>query len=148
MFFQGCWSTQQLIVHDVLLVAVSFLKRTVKGVWWGSVGMGEGGNIGASIIKIGFGVYYTILIIRSPPQNPILSFKAPTLRGLGLSGRRLQQEQAACERARCEQSQLGTSELGCRVTCALECSKCSAICWVLANSQLMRPEDSGINSWF
>ena len=34
-------------------------------------------NIGALIIRIGFGVYYTIIIIRSP-QNPILISKAPT----------------------------------------------------------------------
>ena len=35
-------------------------------------------NIGALIIRIGLGVYYTIHIIRNP-QNPILIIKAPTL---------------------------------------------------------------------
>ena len=35
------------------------------------------------MIRIGFGVYYTIIVIRNP-QNPILIIKAPTL-GLGLS---------------------------------------------------------------
>ena len=36
-------------------------------------------NIGAFIIiRIGFGVYYTIMTIRHP-QNPILIIKAPTL---------------------------------------------------------------------
>ena len=35
-------------------------------------------NIGALIIGIGFGVYYTIITIRNP-QNPILIIKAPTL---------------------------------------------------------------------
>ena len=35
-------------------------------------------NIGALIIRIGFGVYYTIITIRNP-QNPILIIKAPTL---------------------------------------------------------------------
>ena len=45
-------------------------------------------NIGASIIGIGFGVHYTIIIIRNL-QNPILIIKAPTLgpgrfEGLGL----------------------------------------------------------------
>ena len=32
------------------------------------------------MLGIGFGVYYTIIIIRSP-QNPILIIKAPTLEG-------------------------------------------------------------------
>ena len=32
--------------------------------------------IGALIIRIGFGVYYTITIIRNP-QNPILIIKTP-----------------------------------------------------------------------
>ena len=43
-------------------------------------------NIGALIVRIGFGVYPTIIIIRNP-QNPILILKAPTLRnslGLGI----------------------------------------------------------------
>ena len=31
------------------------------------------------MIRIGFGVYYTKIIIRKP-QNPILNSKAPTLR--------------------------------------------------------------------
>ena len=35
-------------------------------------------NIGALIIRIGFGVYYTIILIRNP-QNPVLIIKAPTL---------------------------------------------------------------------
>ena len=36
-------------------------------------------NIGALVIRTGFGAYYTIIIIRNP-QNPILIIKAPTLR--------------------------------------------------------------------
>ena len=35
-------------------------------------------SIGALIVRIGFGVYYTIIIIRSP-QNPILIIEAPIL---------------------------------------------------------------------
>ena len=37
-----------------------------------------GCNIGALIIRIGFWVYYTMIIIRNPPK-PILTIKAPTL---------------------------------------------------------------------
>ena len=36
------------------------------------------GNIGAFRIRTGFGVYYTIIIARNPP-NPLLIIKAPTL---------------------------------------------------------------------
>ena len=35
-------------------------------------------SIGALIIRIGLGVYYTILIIIRNPQNPTLIMKAPT----------------------------------------------------------------------
>ena len=35
-------------------------------------------NIGALMIRMGFGLYYTIIVMRSP-QNPILIIKAPTL---------------------------------------------------------------------
>ena len=39
-------------------------------------------NIGTLMIRIRFGVYYTIIIIRNP-QNPILTIKAPILNYLG-----------------------------------------------------------------
>ena len=37
-------------------------------------------KIGALMIRIGFGVYYAIIIIMNP-QHPILIIKAPTLEG-------------------------------------------------------------------
>ena len=36
----------------------------------------QGPNIGALIIRVGFGVYHAIVIIRNA-QNPILTIKAP-----------------------------------------------------------------------
>ena len=39
------------------------------------------GNVGALIVRMGFGLYYTKIIIRNL-QNPILIVKAPTLVGL------------------------------------------------------------------
>ena len=39
-------------------------------------------NIGALIIRIGFGVYSTIIITRSP-QDPILIIKAPVVPSIG-----------------------------------------------------------------
>ena len=38
------------------------------------------GNIGAFIVRIGFGVYYAIIIIRKQNQNPILILKAPYIK--------------------------------------------------------------------
>ena len=42
--------------------------------------LGQSDNIGAFIIRIGFGsrLYYNYY--KEPPQNPILTIKAPTLR--------------------------------------------------------------------
>ena len=44
------------------------------------------GNIGAFIIRIGFGVYYSSMTIRNP-QNPILIIKGPTFEVLAVHQR-------------------------------------------------------------
>ena len=67
------------------LFFVASFKGSSKGLGFSCKGSIFKGNRGALIIRIGCGggVYYIIIIIRTP-QNSILNIKAPTLKTLRL----------------------------------------------------------------
>ena len=85
----------------------SFTSKTLNRRPWTLLTRKLERNVGALRVRIDFGVYYTIAIIRNP-QNPILIFEAPTLKtpkGPGVVGFKAQPSfpWSSCQTPPCQQ---------------------------------------------